>query len=205
MKIRLIILGALLISSAHAYSQYIWRDTLYKKYAVANKGLGKYTQSERDEIRQETTSIFYYTEDSIISNSFFFCAGLCLSNKEEPYYFIRISTLPYAANTLYFEKSPLKISINFIKGFDFANSKKIAFHSSGKMEGWNSTRLGGLDWESNCNIFKIKISEIVYFTDYTIGAFELMSENGNLKSTGSLYNLKFLFESLKNRINFSVL
>jgi hypothetical protein len=206
MKIRLIITIALLISSVHTYSQYIWRDTLYKKYSVANKGLGKYIQSDiNEQTNQDTRSIFYHTEDSIISNSFFFCVGLCLSNKEDPYYFIRISTLPYAANTLYFEKSPLKISINFIKGYDFANSKKIVFYSPGKMDGWHSTRFGGLDWESNCNIFKIKVSEIVYFIDYTIGTYELSSEDGTLKSTGGLIKLKPLFEALKNSITFSLL
>ena len=205
MKVYSTILITLILFASKTYSQFLWKETLYNKYEVSHKGLGKFNHTFTDEKNQIAASTYYYTPDSIISNSFFFCAGLCISNVEEPYYFIRLSTLPNSAMTLYYEKSALTLNITFIKGNEFSKSVSLTLHSPQKLEDWNSTTFGGIDWKSNCNIFKIKATELIYFTEYTIGKFQLASENNKFHGEGSLYTIKPLFEQIKNGIKFSSL
>jgi len=186
------------------YSQFYINDTLFHKYAVRHLPLALEMNSQSGMGDKDFQERFYCSEDSIVDGEFFFAIGVCISTKEEPYYFIKISYLSMIDNWLYNNTKPVKVNIKMInedyKSPNFLDNFFINSVSMQKEE-WYALHYMGLDLKSNCNIFKLSALDAENIFKYNIGLITINRlDDPNITAGSANFNLSQLVEKFKNSI-----
>lgn len=127
------------------FSQFASQDTLYNKYIVSSGAVSEFTTYEQ--VAGKNYSVkFFYTGDSLIEGDYFISFGVCVSERHEPFYFIRTTFLPIIDNSFYEYNKSIQMTLKIQDRENvFSAQKEVNLVSGGKETQWASVKYLGLN------------------------------------------------------------
>ena len=204
---RVFLLFIILVIKIPVFCQYDYvnHDTLYNKYAVSYKDVLIYQRSYAGFGKQDFAEKYYYSEDTLLDGNFFFSFGVCLSNNQSPFYFIKISFLQIIDNSFYDFEKPIKLTVTLVNDNNVLDGEKKIIATSGNKEELGSIKYMGLELKNNSNIFKLTSTDFINLFTYKIQDISInqIGNNSSIGANGRIYNLSGIINKFKNSVTVS--